>query len=87
MIRSRSFVRALVVAGAILSFLALAALPALAQEPAASPTAEATTRPGPPASYYASYGLVALGGLTALAILAGYLIQAPGFRKSARGSE
>lgn len=42
--------------------------------------------PGPPASYYASYGLIAIGGLTVLAVLAGYLFQAPGFRRSSKGA-
>lgn len=83
----RSFIRALATAGAIIVFLALTAVPALAAEatgaPSPSPTASVIiAEPGPPASYYASYGLIAIGGLTLLAVLAGYLFQAPGFRRS-----
>lgn len=56
---------------------------AFAQEtPAPSPTV--VPEPGPPASYYASYGLVIIAGLLLLAALAGYLIQAPGFRRHSR---
>lgn len=67
----------------MLLFLVLAAIPALAQEGSASPSPSLViAEPGPPASYYASYGLIAIGGLTLLAVLAGYLFQAPGFRRS-----
>ena len=68
----------------MLVFLVLAGIPALAQ---ASPSPSVIiVEPGPPASYYASYGLIAIGGLTLLAVLAGYLFQAPGFRRSSKGA-
>jgi len=62
---------------------AVASTPAATAEGAgASPAASPVLKPGPPASYYASYGLIAIGGLTILAVLAGYLFQAPGFRRT-----
>ncbi len=72
----------------IAAFLALAAVAAFAQAPTPSPTAAGgvAPRPGPPIPYYASYGLIVLAGMTVLAVLAGYLFQAPGFRRASRGS-
>jgi plastocyanin len=51
--------------------------------PAASPDtpAAATTPPGKPGIYYAGWGLLALGGLLALASVAGYLRYAPDFSR------
>jgi plastocyanin len=51
--------------------------------PAASPDtpAAATSPPGKPGIYYAGWGLLALGGLLALAAIAGYLRYAPDFNR------
>jgi plastocyanin len=50
---------------------------------AASPDtpAAATTAPGEPGIYYAGWGLLAVGGLLALAAIAGYLRYAPDFHR------
>lgn len=53
---------------------------------AAEPGPAATKRPGPPAAYYASYGLVAIGALAIFGIIGLYLFQAPGFRRQSRGA-
>jgi Na+/H+ antiporter NhaD/arsenite permease-like protein len=67
----RSFVRALL-AGAV--FVVLTAVPALAQAP---------TEPkgGHPWHWWMAIGALAIGGLTLLGAVAGFLVQAPGFRK------
>ena len=78
----RSFVCALAAAFAL---VALMVVPAFAQ---ASPSASASVKvapPGPPATYYAAYGLIGIAGLTVLAFVAGYLVQAPGFRHKTSG--
>lgn len=77
----RIFRRALVPA---LLWIVLAASGAIAQSPSPSPSpalTAATPKPGPPATYYAAYGLIALAGITVLAVLAAYLYHAPGFRQ------
>lgn len=53
---------------------------------AAEPAPAVTKRPGPPAAYYASYGLVAIGALAIFGIIGLYLFQAPGFRRQSRGT-
>lgn len=63
--------------------------PAPAETPTPEPTvadtpAAATTPPGPPGIYYAGWGLLALGGLFALASIVGYLRFAPDFRRSGK---
>src|SRR5438034_476874 len=45
-----------------------------------TPTA-ATTPPGKPGIYYAGWGLLAIGGVLALAAIAGYLRFAPDFSR------
>lgn len=59
---------------------------AIAQSPTPEVTA-ASPKPGPPATYYAAWGLIAIAGLTVLAVLAAYLYHAPGFRqRTGRGA-
>lgn len=60
--------------------------PAPAETPTPEPSvadtpAAATTPPGEPGIYYAGWGLLALGGLLALAAVVGYLRFAPDFRR------
>ncbi|GAC1421802.1 MAG: hypothetical protein NVSMB57_15240 [Actinomycetota bacterium] len=88
--QKRSFVCAATVICAIAAFLVFASGFAWAAEgasPSASASALPAKAPGPPIPYYASYGLVALVGLTILGLIAAYLFQAPGFRRSSRGTE
>ena len=75
-------VRALFVA---LTSVFLSAAGAIAQTGSPSPTAQVASPE--PATYYASWGLIALGGLTVIMVLAAYLYHAPGFRqRSGRGA-
>lgn len=89
----RSAIRAAIVITAIAALVVLAAAVAFAQSPSASAAASGAAKavpasePGPPIPYYFSYALMGLAGVTILAVLAGYLFQAPGFRRSSRGSE
>ena len=67
----RSFVRASVAA---FTLVALRALPAFAQAPT-------PTKGGHPWHWWMAVGALAIGGFTLLAAVAGFLVQAPGFRK------
>jgi plastocyanin len=62
-----------------------AATPEPTPAPSASATPDtpsaATTPPGKPGIYYAGWGLLAIGGLLALAAIAGYLRYAPDFSR------
>lgn len=63
--------------------------PAPAETPTPEPSvadtpAAATTPPGPAGIYYAGWGLLALGGLIALATIVGYLRFAPDFKRSGK---
>lgn len=66
---------------------AIAQAPTTSPSPTVSPTATATAggvvsvKPGPPAPYYAAWGLIVLAGITVLAVLGAYLYHAPGFRQ------
>jgi hypothetical protein len=78
----RFFARALVISlGSV--FLSTATAVAQAQTPSPSPTATAvaSVKPGPPAPYYAAWGLIVLAILTVVAVLGAYLYHAPGFRQ------
>jgi len=61
--------------------------PATAPSPSPSPSGSpeapvaATTAPGKPGIYYAGWGLLALGGVLALAAIAGYLRFQPSFHR------
>lgn len=78
----RFLARALVIA---LSSVLLSAASAMAQTqtPSPSPTATgvASVKPGPPAPYYAAWGLIVIAGITVIAVLGAYLYHAPGFRQ------
>jgi plastocyanin len=65
---------------------AAAPAPSPSPSPTGSPDAPAaaTTAPGKPGIYYAGWGLLALGGVLALAAIAGYLRFQPSFSRERR---
>lgn len=71
------------VAAAIV-YLCLIAAPALAQTPAATPTQAGLPKPSPPWTYYMAVLTVAVGVLTVILAIVGYLFMAPGFRRTDR---
>jgi hypothetical protein len=80
----RFFARALVIA---LIGVLLTGAGAIAQTPSPAASVAPSVKPGPPAPYYAAWGLMVLAALTVIATLAAYLYHAPGFRqRTGRGA-
>ena len=61
--------------------MALSAGPAFAQSIAPSPVVTPTAKPAPSWTIYMGYLTIAVAGLTLIAVVLGYMYQAPGFRR------
>jgi hypothetical protein len=66
--------------------LVLTAAPALAQTPTAPASPSLLPSPAPSKSwtYYMAIATIGIAGLTLLLTVVGYLVQAPGFRRTER---
>jgi hypothetical protein len=67
------------------AWVLLASTAAAAQTPASSPTPLRVPKAPPPWTYYMAIGTIAIAGLTLVAVVLGYLVQAPGFRRGEGG--
>ena len=68
--------------------LVLTAGPALAQTPAVSPTGRPTIpKASPPWTYYMAIATIGIAVLTLILAILGYVVQAPGFRRSQRSGQ